>query len=61
MEEKKGRLVFNMHIAKCLLEQGYTIIGLKRNKYNPEKSVFVFELVDGFDDDLHERKGIKLR
>lgn len=54
-EENLSKLVFNAAIAKSLLEDyGHQIIGLKANRSDPARSVFVFKETVKFHRDMQE-------
>lgn len=51
MKEKdmrKSRLIFDARIARKLLKQGFVVIDIKPNRENVEKSIFVFENTEEF-------------
>ena len=41
--KKEARLVFNMGVARALLKTGCTVIDVKPDRANPEKTVLVFK------------------
>lgn len=41
--KKEARLVFNMGVARALLKTGCTVIDVKPDRTNPEKTVLVFK------------------
>ena len=54
-EEEMFKLVFNAAIAKSLLEDyGHPIVGLKANRSDPARSVFVFRETVKFHRDMQE-------
>lgn len=42
METKNTKLIFAPDIARKLLKEGCTVVDIKANKENPNKTVFVF-------------------
>ena len=40
---KEARLVFNCGVTRALLKAGCTIVDVKPDRTNPDKSVFVFK------------------
>lgn len=65
-EEPDTKLIFNPALAKYLLEEkGHPIIGLKANKDNRDKSVFVFsdstKLRDSMRDYTKMRRAMRRR
>ena len=54
MEEKKAKLVFNAGVARKLLKAGCHIIDVKADRYNKDKTVFVFERDDAFENAFAE-------
>ena len=45
---RKSRLIFDAKIARKLLKQGFVVIDIKPNRENTEKSIFVFENTEAF-------------
>lgn len=41
--KKEARLVFNSGVTRALLKSGCTIIDIKPDRNNPDKTVFVFK------------------
>ena len=41
--KKEARLVFNMGVARALLKTGCTVIDVKPDRANPDKTVLVFK------------------
>ena len=52
--ERENRIVFKGSIARQLLREGYTIVDIKPDKVNSNKSVFVFKNEDGLEDRMFE-------
>lgn len=53
MDEIKGaKAIFSARTARKLLKMGNTIIDIKPNKENREKTVFIFRFDDKFKEDL---------
>ena len=46
--KKDSKIIFSPQLANYLLKHGYEIIKLKPKHDNPNETVFVFKLVDGF-------------
>ena len=53
-DTRKSRLIFDAKIARKLLKQGFVVIDIKPNRENTEKSIFVFENTEGFQQALSE-------
>lgn len=51
-EIKNTKAIFSARTARQLLKMGNTIIDIKPNKENREKTVFIFRFDDKFKDDL---------
>lgn len=51
-EIKNTKAIFSARTARQLLRLGNTIIDIKPNKENKEKTVFIFRLDDKFKEDL---------
>ena len=47
---KTAKIVFNSGVAKRLLEAGCVITGLKQDRENPDKTLFVFKKDAHFDE-----------
>ena len=47
-DTRKSRLIFDAKIARKLLKQGFVVIDIKPNRENVEKSIFVFENTEEF-------------
>ena len=47
-DTRKSRLIFDAKIARKLLKQGFVVIDIKPNRENVEKSIFVFENTEKF-------------
>lgn len=54
MSEKRGRCIYAAPVARALVNRGFKIIDLKPNKYNHDKTVFVFEETADFNAALEE-------
>lgn len=52
--ERENRVVFKGSIARQLLREGYTIVDVKPDRMNSNKSVFVFRNDEGLEDRLFE-------
>ena len=52
--EEKGKCVFAAPIARELIHRGYTVIDIKPNRDNHDKTVFVFRTNDSFYSDFEE-------
>lgn len=52
LEERK--LIMNSNLAVFLLKKGFTIVDLKANKENHMRTVFVFEVKEGFSEAMTE-------
>ena len=53
-DTRKSRLIFDAKIARKLLKQGFVVIDIKPNRENTDKSVFVFENTEEFQNALTE-------
>ena len=53
-DTRKSRLIFDAKIARKLLKQGFVVIDIKPNRENTEKSIFVFENTEEFQQTLTE-------
>jgi len=51
MTKKEARLVFNMGVGRALLKAGCTVIDVKPDRTNPDKTVLVFK-----NDEVFERE-----
>jgi DNA-directed RNA polymerase subunit F len=51
---KTRKVVFWGSVARLLLQKGYKIIDVVPHKEDRDKSVFVFENVNGFDEDMQK-------
>ena len=51
-EIKNTKAIFSARTARQLLKMGNTIIDIKPNKENREKTVFIFRFDDKFKEDL---------
>lgn len=40
--EQKTRAIYNYKLADYLISKNYTILGIKNNKYDSEKVVYIF-------------------
>ena len=47
-DTRKSRLIFDAKIARKLLKQGFVVIDIKPNRENVDKSIFVFENTEEF-------------
>lgn len=47
--KKEARLVFNMGVGRALLKAGCTVIDVKPDRANPDKTVLVFKNDETFD------------
>ena len=47
---KTAKIIFSPQLSNYLLSQGFEIIKLKPKKSNPNETVFVFRLDEGFED-----------
>lgn len=50
--DKKYKAIFTPYVARKLLKMGNTIVDIKPMKENPDKTIFVFEVNDKFNNDL---------
>ena len=46
--KKEARLVFNMGVGRALLKAGCTVIDVKPDRTNPDKTVLVFKNDEAF-------------
>ena len=53
-DTRKSRLIFDAKIARKLLKMGFVVIDIKPNRENTEKSIFVFENTDAFQQGLSQ-------
>lgn len=53
-DPRKSRLIFDAKIARKLLKQGFVVIDIKPNRENADKSIFVFENTDAFQQGLSQ-------
>ena len=53
-ENKKSKLIFDAKIARQLLKMGFFVIDIKPNRENTDKSIFVFENTDKFQQALSQ-------
>ena len=51
-DTRKSRLIFDAKIARKLLKQGFVVIDIKPNRENTDKSIFVFENTEEFQNAL---------
>ena len=49
---KEAKLIFNMGVGRALLKAGCTVIDVKPDRTNPEKTVLVFKNDDLFQTEL---------
>ena len=47
-DTRKSRLIFDAKIARKLLKMGFVVIDIKPNRENIEKTIFVFENSEDF-------------
>jgi len=47
--KKEARLVFNMGVGRALLKAGCTVVDVKPDRANPDKTVLVFKNDEIFD------------
>ena len=47
-DTRKSRLIFDAKIARRLLKEGFVVIDIKPNRENIDKSIFVFENTEEF-------------
>ena len=47
-ENKTSKLIFDAKIARQLLKMGFFVIDIKPNRENTDKSIFVFENTEKF-------------
>lgn len=52
--KRKSYAIFNLQIARMLIEEGYHYIGKEINKQNPLYYVYYFETVEGLDKKVKE-------
>lgn len=52
--EKTTKVVPDPVIARKLVQSGYTIIDIKPKKHFPRETAFVFQVVDGFIEQLNK-------
>lgn len=48
-----GRVVINANVARRLINEGFVLIDIKPNKYNKDKTCFVFRNTKQLNDELH--------
>ena len=53
-DTRKSRLIFDAKIARKLLKMGFVVIDIKPNRENTDKSIFVFENTEEFQNTLNE-------
>lgn len=65
-DTRKSRLIFDAKIARKLLKQGFVVIDIKPNRENTDKSIFVFENTEEFQqalaqimDDIKAKKEVE--
>lgn len=51
-DTRKSRLIFDAKIARKLLKMGFVVIDIKPNRENTDKSIFVFENTEEFQQTL---------
>ena len=52
MKDKSSKCIFSPQLAQYLLQCGFKIIDLKPKRDFPKETVFVFEYVKGFDEQV---------
>ena len=64
-DTRKSRLIFDAKIARKLLKMGFVVIDIKPNRENTDKSIFVFENTEEFQqtltqilDEIKEKKEV---
>lgn len=50
--EKSAKIIYEACDARKLLRMGYTIIDIKPDKNNANKTLFIFKVEDNFLDDM---------
>ena len=53
-DTRQSRLIFDAKIARKLLKMGFVVIDIKPNRENTDKSIFVFENTEEFQNALTE-------
>lgn len=48
------KIVTSRPLARYLLRKGYEIVDVRSNKFNIERTIFLFRLVDGLQTDIEE-------
>ena len=51
-DTRQSRLIFDAKIARKLLKMGFVVIDIKPNRENTDKSIFVFENTEEFQNAL---------
>lgn len=54
MPEKTTKVVSDPVIARKLVQSGFSIIDIKPKKHFPRETAFVFEIKDGFIDEMNK-------
>lgn len=49
---KEYKEIFTPYVARRLLKMGNPIVDIKPDKYNREKTIFVFKITDKFKEDM---------
>lgn len=49
---KQYKEIFTPYVARRLLRMGNPIYDIKPDKYNKEKTIFIFEITDKFNSDI---------
>lgn len=52
MEQKNCKTIFSPRVARYLLKEGNTIVDIKADKTNKDKTLFIFNVTDKFKSDL---------
>ena len=50
----KNYIIYNQKIASKLMERGYNLLKVEKNKNNKSLNVYIFKYRDGIDDVLKE-------
>lgn len=54
LNEEKGRCVYAAPVARSLVRKGYSVIDIKPNRENHDRTVFVFKETDDFNTAMEE-------
>ena len=52
MKDKKVKFIFTPYVARRLLKMGNTIIDIKPDENNKDKTIFIFELTEKLESDM---------